>query len=300
MAVDFLAKRDILEDIIPVAANSVVKAAGVSGAWSTYATLITSANMTTYFPGGFILCGAYAAIAFDIIGTDGVQTGLYNAQVAKGETGAEILVAEGHCGVSLAPADATTSVTGKTGGTMFFQPQYIPSATKLTFRSSTTSTKTVYGNLYLFGYDARYFANPIKYIKELKYVRGFCPPTQGTQVWPSPGLTTVSTHATTAWDYGTAVQFIASAASPLLITGLFGLGAAASNHMQAKIGVGAAGSEIWMSRVGLPNAFVYTGPFCDAYLPRPLFVKQDESVSVTVAGTAGRSTGIALKGFYLK
>lgn len=294
--IDFLAKRDIIEQIIPSDAPNTVVTSGVSGAWSAYAQVIAAASLT--YP--FILCGAYVYSYFSIVAADGTQVGMLNLQVATGEAASEVPIAEGHSGLLLAPG-ANDSIGGLTGRTLFFEPILVPPTTRLSIRASASSTRALYNGVYLFGYDARYFAQPLKVADELRYIRGLCSPTQGATVWPSPGGTNVTTHATSGYVYGTPVQFIASAASPLLITGLFGYNSIGSNRIQAKIGIGAAGSEQWMSKVALPVWSVGPGPFCDCYLPRPLYVKTGEAVSVTIAGhVANKITAIALKGFALK
>ena len=296
MAVDFLAKRDIMEQILPEDTFPVTRTSGVSGAWSAYGQVIAS------LANPFILCGAYISEVLTIAVADGAQAGQVNVQIVTGAVSSEVLIAEGHGGLALYPGlTATDVVAGWTGRTIFFEPKLIPAGTRLAWRVSASSAKAVKCVMYLFGYDARYFAQPLKCVNELRYIRGCCSPTQGATVWPVPGATAVSTHAITAYAYGTPVQFIASAASPLLITGLFGSGTAnADNHPQAQIGVGAAGSEQWMSKVGIVGTVTYVGPFCDCYLPRPLYVKTGEAVSVRIAGQANRTINVALKGFALK
>jgi len=307
MAVDFLAKRDIIEAIIPIDAVAITRISGVGGAWSSYAILITAANMNTYFPGGFILCGAYVHEAFTLAGGDGIQAGFLNLEVASGAAGGEVPIAESHGMLELAPG-MNDSITGMTGRTHWFEPILVPTNTRLAYRVSTPAAKAVNASAYLFGYDARYFGQPLKAVDELRYIRGLCSPTKGATVFPNLGGTAVTTHPTTAWLYGTAVAFdldIAGggtvAVTPLLITGLASYAVTISNRVQAKIGIGAAGSEQWMSKVGLALAVGYPGPLMDAYLPRPLYVKTGEAVSVQIAGSiANTVTNIALKGFALK
>jgi len=302
MAVDFLAKRDIIEAIIPVDATSVNKTSGVSGAWGTYGILITAANMTTLFPGGFILCGAYVTEIFALTGAETMQSGVLNLQVSKGDAGSETPVAESHGCLYVNPPQADEeSAMGLTGRTHFFEPVLIPTGTRLAYRATSSVAKAFDLSVYIFGYDARYFGQPLKAMDELRYIRGLCSPTKGATVWPVGALTAVTTHATTAWLYGTAVNFEPHADSPLLITGLVGAAIVASNRVQAKIGIGAAGSEQWMSKVGLPCYLSTPGPLADCYLPRPLYVKIGEAVSVQIAGSiANTVTNIALKGFALK
>jgi len=300
--IDFLAKRDIIEQIIPSDATSIGVVSGVSGAWSAYTELITAANLT--YP--FILCGVYVYEYFLLKVVDGLQYGLMNIQVNQGAAGHEgdagNLLAEGHGLMMFYPGTtATDNIQGYTGRTIFFEPILIPANTRISFRTSCSAAKAMRNGFYLFGYNATSFANPTQYIKELRYIRGLCPPSQGSQVWPSPGLTTVITDATTSWVYGSPVQFIASAANPILITGIVGLNTTANNPIQAQIGIGAAGSEIWMSKVGMPGFSTSAAPLGDCYLARPLFVKTGEAVSVKIAGTQhSNSLGMALKGFNLK
>ncbi len=296
--IDLLAKRDIIEQIIPHNAASVSRPPGVAGAWSAYSQIIAAASLT--YP--FILCGAYVWENFGLVPGDGTQTALLNIQVAIGAAGSEVPIAEGHGGMSLTAPTLDASTIGWTGRTCFFEPILIPASTRIAYRTSVTSAKTMGVSIYLFGYDARYFAQPSKELDILRYVRGLYSPTQGATTWPSPGIINVTTGGA-AWTYGAAVQFIASAASDLLIVGLHGSATvvSATRYIQAHIGIGAAGSEQWMSKVGLPVPTGYPGPFCDCYLPRPLYVKQGEAVSVRIGGQeTNKATGIALKGFALK
>lgn len=306
MAVDLLAKRDIIEDIIPSGAISLTQVSGVGGAWSTpYKIIITAASMTALYPAGFILCGAYVFEAFTLLGGDGTQAGFLNLEVAAGPLNSEVPIAESHGILMLAPG-ATDQISGMTGRTHFFEPILVPTATRLAFRVSTPAAKALTTSVYLFGYDARYFAQPIKAVEELRYIRGLCSPTKGATVFPSLGGTAVTTGA--AWVYGAAVAFdldIAGggtvAITPLLITGLAGYATAISNRIQAQIGIGAPGAEQWMSKVGLALAVGYPGPLIVCHLPRPLYVKTGEAVSVRIMGSlAATATNIALEAFALK
>jgi len=296
--IDFLPKRDIIETIFPSLSAPASRNSGVSGAWSIYSTLLTAAANT--FP--FILCGAYVMESLQLVIDDVVTSAQLNIQVSIGAAGSEVPIAESHGGLLLSPCViASGSITGLTGRTHFFEPVRIPSNVKIAYRASSSAAKLINTAVYIFGYDARYFAQPLKAAEELRYIRGLCSPTKGATVWPSPGATAVSTPAGATWVYGAAVQFIASAASPLLITGLFGSATTASNSSQAQIGIGAPGAEQWMSKVGLTVQTGFPGPLIDCYLPRPLYVKTGEAVSVRIAGNvASTATGIALKGFALR
>jgi hypothetical protein len=300
MAVDLLAKRDILETIIPSGAAATTKAAGVSGAWSTYSQIITAANLATLCPGGFILCGAYVQEYFACKASDGGQVAQWNLQVATGASTFEVPIAEGSNTLVASPSDATGDVALLGGRTLFFEPVLIPASTRLAYRATTTSARAVLFGLYLFGYDARYFAQPLRAVDELRYIRGLSSLAVGTLTYPSPGVTNVTT-AGSNWggNYGAAVQFIASAASPLLVVGMSG-GSSAGHSMQAQIGIGAAGSEQWMSMVGLPDYIAAVGSVFDSYLARPLYAKTGEAVSVRVTGIANHTTGVSLKVLALK
>ncbi len=295
MAIDCLPKRDISEVIIPPGAVSIGQNPGVSGAWSAYSQIIAAASLT--YP--FVLCGAYVILAF-VLTNQGTLAGQLNLQIATGAASSEVPIAEGHGGLLLAPGGTGQTVSAMTGFTVFFQPQLIPASTRIAMRSSTTSSVTTPISVYLFGYDARSFAPALNHREALRYIQGLKPQTQGSYTWPSPGATAV-TGGNPAWAYGAAVQYIASAASPLFITGLFGSALLAAIRAQVKIGIGAAGSEQWMSMVGLPNTASTAGPFCDCWLPRPLLVKAGEAVSIAAAtSTASQAINIALKGFALK
>jgi len=305
MAVDLLAKRDIIETIIPVAGYPAIgRVSGVSGAWDAYGEIITAADLATLCPGGFILCGAYVLEAFNLVAADVdvAHIGQLNLQVCTGAAASEVLVAESNS-VLVAYATVTTatglSVMTETGRTHFFEPKLIPASTRLSYRTSCSDSKLIRTGLYLFGYDARYFAQPLKAIEELRYIRGLCSPTQGAKVWPSPGATTV-TSSTPAGTYGAAVVFEAHADSPLLITGLVGSNDVLSIHGHAQIGIGANPNEQWMSMVGIPCIVNYFS-VGDCYLPRPLYVKTGEVVSVRIAtSVATKHLHIGLKGYALK
>lgn len=300
--IDFLAKRDIIETIIPINAISKIILAGTSGAWSPtgWVNIITSSNLT--FP--FILCGAYVYEVMLVAGADGVQAATTTLLLSKGTPGHEddagMYIGEGVAGLTITPG-ATETVKATSATTMFFEPILIPKSTYISINASSSSAKGCSLGVYLFGYDARYFANPIEYVKELRYIRGLTAAGQGSQVWPSPGVTNVAPNASTFWTYGTPVQFIASAPNPILITGLFGTAGTANQYAQAQIGVGAAGSEVWMSQVGLPCYTSQSGPCGDCWLPRPLFVKTGEAVSVQLEANKNNTypVGIALRGFNL-
>ena len=300
MAVDLLAKRDIIETLIPNMAAPTARQAGVSGAWSAYTAAITAAALATLCPGGFILCGMYLFDYFQVANAAvGTQFALLSVQVATGAIGAEVPIAEGHGALAIAPgATATDAVAIATGSTVFFEPQFIPASTRLAVRATNSSTQAVYLGIYLFGYDARYFGSPLKEVKELRYIRGLLAPTVGTVSYPSGAQTNVTSGA--MWVYGAPVQFIAAAATDLLIVGAASV-TSTGKAAQAQIGVGAAGSEQWMSKLGLPVWSVALGPVADSYLPRPLYVKQGEAVSVQVAANGVNIViPIALKGFALK
>lgn len=299
--IDLLAKRDIIETVIPNMAVATPRTAGVSGAWSAYTAAITAAALATLCPGGFILCGMYVFDYFQVANAAiGTQFALVSIQVATGAAGAEVPIAEGHGVLAIAPgATATDAIAIATGSTVFFEPQFIPASTRLAVRATNSSGQAVYLGVYLFGYDARYFGSPLKEVKELQYIRGLLAPTVGSVSYPSGAMTNVTGNAS-AWVYGAATQFIASAATDLLIVGMASV-TTTGKSAQAQIGIGAAGSEQWMSKVGLPVWSVAPGPVADSYLPRPLYVKQGEAVSVRVACNGVNIViPIALKGFALK
>jgi len=301
MAIDLLAKRDIMEVILPLsaAAAAISQTSGVGGAWSTSSQIIPATG-TGSIPWPFILCGAYVLEVLYLTAS-GAAAAQLNLQIRTGAVGSEVLVAES-AGVLIAYSSATSNVYAQTGRTHDFEPKLIPANTRLSMISTSThATIPVYIGVYLFGYDARSFAQPLKYIDELRYIRGLCAPTQGAQMWPSGGATTVTAHAT-AGTYGTPVIFEAHADSPLLITGLLGMATNVHSHGRAQIGIGANPDEQWMSLVGLPGQINFVGPLCDCRLRRPLFVKTGEAVSVrtTVFDTSYPDMQIALRGCALK
>jgi hypothetical protein len=298
MAVDLLAKRDIIEVTIPGVGNKgIPQTSGVGGLWSAFTQIIAA---TTY---PFILCGAYVCEVLYLTAPASVAAQL-NLRIWTGPALGPTLVAENVGGLIgyAAVTDPTGLVTMlQTSRTHFYEPTLIPTGTRLSMTSSCNdATNPVYIAVILFGYDARYFAQPLKYINELRYIRGLFSQVQGTTTWPSPGATAV-TSGTPAGTYGAAVQFIAAAASPLLITGAYGRNTLTAIGGRAQIGIGAPGSEQWMSLVGFPANPSFLGPLGDSNLYRPLFVKTGEAVSVRVeTSTATRIINVALKGDALK
>lgn len=290
MAVDSILKRDIPEEIIPNDASAKTLNSGTSGSWSAWGQIAASTSMP------FVLCGVYTMEIFQLT-TQGTQSGVLSLQIGTGGAGAEQVVGEGHGGLLLAPGGTSQAVTGLKGQTMFFEPILIPSGTRLSVRATNTTTVAVLLGIYLFGYDASKFGLPLSYVREERYVKGLCAPAQGAVCYPSGSLTPVTSGAG-VFVYGSWTQFIASASRPTLITGLVGATTTLHRSFQAKIGIGAAGSEVAMSKLGLPGRLGIPGPLCDAYLPRPLFVKAGERVAVQIAAAASSQTlNTGLKGF---
>ncbi|MCJ7676827.1 MAG: hypothetical protein MUO35_03805 [Anaerolineales bacterium] len=277
--------------LYPLAYKSASVNAGVSGAYGSYTNLVAKASNTI----PFILCGLYAQIAYSLT-TEGTQSGLMNFQVAIGDSPDEVPIAEGHDSMILAPgyiSGTAQSVTGLKAGTIFVEPVLIPAGTRIVYRAASNLAVAVLTSAYAFGYDARYFAQPLRVVDELRYMRGLCSPTKGATVWPAIGGTAVTSHAT-PYAYGTWVPFIDPATSPLEVTGLIALQITSNTSGQFNIGIGApGGGEIAMSRCGTPSRighFLYG----DCYLPRPLYVKTGESVSVQAATGASGGITIAL------
>jgi hypothetical protein len=292
MAIDFLLKRDVIEEIIPSNAAATSLNSGVSGAWSGW----TEVTGSTTIP--FVLCGAYVMEIFQIM-DQGAQSGVLNLQVGTGASGMEAAVAEAHGGLLLSPGGTAQAVTGLTGRTHFFEPRLIAAGTRIAVRASATTSVAVLLALYLFGYDASSFGLPLSYVDHERYMKGLSSPAMGATCYPSPGLTAV-TSGGALWAYGSWTQFIAAAPRPILITGLVGAATAIHRAAQVKIGIGPPGSEAAMSKVGVPGRIGIPGPFGDCYLPRPLFVKPGERVAVQAAASAANlQVNIGLKGFEL-
>jgi hypothetical protein len=292
MAVDFLLKRDIIEEIVPNLASATPLITGAAGAWGAWEEI--TAGLA--FP--FILCGLYVMEYFNLAAA-GTAGALINIQIGTGAGGAEVVRSESHGNIVLALGKIGTY--GLTGRTHFVEPVVIPAGTRIAVRGSCTSAIAAGASVYLFGYDARYFGLPLSYLgNAARYIRGLESKIQGAQTWPSPGGTAVASGAAPVWTWGAWVQFIAAAANPIIITGIAAYELTAANpSMQAQIGIGAPGAEIAMSKAGIANRLGFF-PFGDSYLPRPLFVKTGESVSVRVAASAALTTfQVGLKGFNL-
>lgn len=298
MAVDFLLKRDIIEQIIPEDARSQGGLSGVSDNWSAYFELITAANLTY----DFILCGAYSCEDYPTT-TAGNFLTVTTIQIATGAADSEVPIAEGHVLATVLVAGTITGLAICTGRTIFFQPTFIPKSTRIACRASSNSTFAVYTYMYLVGYRASQFGLPLKYLSDQSgYIKGLKGVTKASCVYPSPGTINV-TSGSPRWTYGSPVEFIASATNPILITGAIACQNTTQNGAQLKICLGSAGNEVAHSKVGFAGISIVSGggPYGDSYLPRPLFVKPGERVSVILASyNANTAYPIALKGFELK
>lgn len=297
MAVDFLLKRAPIEKIIPEDTAIVAFNSGQSLSWSAWIQIISAANLTY----DFILCGAYAFTALQL-GSSGSYATIINLQVGTGGVDSEIPIAESN-DVLLGGGTGNMTFVGM-GETHFFEPVLIPAGTRIAVRATNSQAITIYGSLFLFGYLASEWGLPLKYLKDqIRYIKGLCSQTQGAACQPSPGGTNV-TSGGSAYAYGSWTQFLATVSNPIMVTGaLAGFnGSDVSLYGQAKIGIGSPSNEVAMSKLAFPGRIGFPTPCGNSYLPRPLYVKSGESVSIQLGGVPGvsKSFPVALKYYNLK
>jgi hypothetical protein len=295
-----LPKRDIVEQLIPSNLPGATRLGGTSGGWSGWGQIITAANLTY----DFVLCGAYV-FEFISLSAAGVASALCNYQIAKGkafhEGDAGNLLAEDHSLMEFSTAGTLTAALGATGRTLKFAPVLIPAGTRLAYRTSSNTAIEMYSSLYLVGYNASQWPQVLSYPRDLeRYMHGLVAVQTG--VVPSPGQTTVTT-GTSLWAYGTPVEFIASAAQPLLVKRVVALNASIlAPHTQVLIELGAAGHAVAHSKAGFPSYTAQVGPIGNAELMRSLLVLPGERVSVSAACSlsTAQSFGLALQYEVLK
>ena len=289
-------KRDIIEHIIPEDDWSVPFISGYGGSYGSEVQIIAS----TTFP--FILCGAYI---YEHLWSDltGANRTVLNIRVKTGPGGSAVPIAESSMALMLQVISGTgLSIRGLTGHTHRFAPTLIPTGTRLSVDASCTLAASadvaVGGAIYLVGYDAREWALPLQYLRDqIAYMKGLMVQAQSTLTYPAPGTLSLTRGGT--WVYGTAVEFVASATSPLLITGAVAGSSIVDDNAQLKIGLG-AGNGTSHSKVGFPTGGSMPGPMGTADLIRPLFVLPGERVSARVACSAAGAVNIGLRGIALK
>jgi len=268
-----LLKRDVLEQIYPADSSGITRLSGVSDAWSDYGQIIAS------LPNDFILCGAYVYSRFSLT-AEGTLVAMYSIRVAEGAGGSEVPLFEGQGVLGLAPGGTAQSIQGISGITILCQPQLVPSGQRLAYCASTNVATAVSLCIYLFGYNAAEWALPLSHLRDWNlFVKGLMAQTQGTKVY---NQTVVS--GSTTWTYGTPVEYIASAANPLLIAGAAVVPGTvgAGENAQFQVCLGASGSEVGKSRFAAPAPTGALSPCGVGVLARPLFVKTGERVSVKV------------------
>lgn len=297
--INLLLKRDVIETIIPTAGVAITRLSGVSGAWSAYGELISAANLTY----DFILCGAYLYERL-FSASSGLSATCCTYQVATGEAGSEVPIAEDRTMMSLYEATVGDGMMSFRGSTLLFPPMLIPASTRLSYRNSSDSAVAQRGSLYLVGYKATDWGLPLTYLKDsIAYMKGLAVVAKGAVCYPALGKTTVTT-GNPAWTDGAAVELVASATSPTLITGAHGVGVATATAglcAHAKICIGSVGNEKDHSEVAFANAASQVGPLGASVLPRPLLVKTGERISVIAHGSvAAKNVGVSLQGFELK
>ena len=266
-----LLKRDVVEQLYPADTVGITRTSGVSGAWSAYGELVDA------LPNDFILCGAYVYSQLTIT-TEGSQVAMFSIRVARGAAGSEAPLFEGQGALGISPGGTAQTIQAISGLTIFCQPQLVPAGTCLAYAASTNVAVAVKVCIYVFGYNAAEWAAPISHLRDWSlFIKGLMSQTQGTKLY---NQTVVSGSPT--WTYGTPVEYIASAAAPLLI-----LGAAvapgtigAGENAKFQVCLGGSGSEVGHSKFGAPAASSQLSPLAVCELARPLYVQAGERISV--------------------
>jgi hypothetical protein len=284
-------KRNQLEMLVPDNTGAPYVQAGTAGTWGSWV------QATPALPSDFALCAAHVAEEFFIINALGWTPGHYHYQVGKGAAGAETPVAQSSAVLAFNLWDTATVVL-LSGRTLWFEPQLIPAATRLAIRAWGTSASALRLRTRLVGYKASDYeeTSPL-HRPARRYMRGLEAPAQGTLCWPTTGTTTVPSGS--SWTFGPWQQFIASAPNDVLVTGVVCVNNFASPEGMAEIGVGPAPNEVPGGYVAL-NTWTL-GPTSESHLPRPMFIKRGERVTVrTKSSGAARNFEIVLMGEEVK
>lgn len=214
----------------------------------------------------------------------------YEIEVAKGAAAAEVAIATfgGGFGAETPEFVSSASILG-TSFTVPISSDLIPSGTRLSFRvrhSVAGTTATFSARIYLTGYDTDAPVSDRTYPLD-EQLRGLH--NDVLKLTPSGSTTAVTAGA--AWGtYGSWVEFIASAANPLLVWGVsYGDAASISQVGQyTEVGIGAAGAEVTYARLALPGLGLLNSG-CQ-FLRRPLLVLAGERV--TLRSTCGTPVAI--------
>lgn len=286
-------RRSVKEVIIPTNAASTSTTNGSSGAYSAYNQIIASTTNE------FLLCGAYVWYAA-VQGAATLISGFHQQFIiGKGAAASEVEIAHGGVSFCLSFTSSGAGDQCLFGGAdlVRFAPVIVPAGSRLALKSTqlnaVTAGKT---SVYLVGYEPNAGGFPLQNPFPLANVYRKGMTTVQANVYPAASETNITT-GTPAWTYGSAVQFIASAANDMLITALTLNTNTVQNAVSAnvQIGIGAAGSEEWIGQIGSPGLNPFPS-FVGRYeLLNPIYVKKGEAVSIRGnSSTATKTFGVCL------
>ncbi|OGI17728.1 MAG: hypothetical protein A2Z52_00895 [Candidatus Moranbacteria bacterium RBG_19FT_COMBO_42_6] len=301
--IQLLPRRDTnIEIIIPVNTTSALPTAGVSWAWGNWLQIIAAASLT--YP--FLLCGVEVLAGMIATGGTSNVNDIYEGQIGIGDAASEVPIASFGDSFSLSnPSPNTATIYLANSKTHLLEPIIIPASTRIAVRLTQSLASNLYGfGIHIIGYNWSTFSPPvypqIARDKYNRFIKGTM--TDYPQILPSAAPVTV-TSGTPAWAYGSWAEMIASASDDTLIMGInYGNPSTFSSRgFQAYIGIGAAGSEVTMAKIGAPAKTIFPSAIGDQWLPRPLYVKAGERVAISIAsGFASLTWGIQLKAYELK
>jgi hypothetical protein len=285
MAVDMLAKRDVLEMIIPDDATSPNWGAGASWAWGSWSQVVASLANDMVI--------TQAQLNELVVFTTGPLICFGQFQIGVGGSGSEVAIAQFGTGLGAASDGTTENKNIFTNKTHFVAPVFVAAGSRVAFRAAGSVASGFVGSVKLVGYDARDFAAMLRQPRHDRWLRSYRTTSVGATVEPSAGVTTV-TSAASSWGYGSWVEFVASASKPRLVTGVISGIADVTLHPTFQVGLGGAGSEVAhgqlpvTGRSGLPF-----GPGV-AYFYRPVYVKSGERIAVRCKDNSASAKGYSV------
>lgn len=290
-----LPKRGNIEKVYPFDTSAHSKSTGATGAFGAYTQIVASTTAD------FVCTGVYTNVVFSEAAASVSGAVPYQMQIATGVAASEVPF--GSLGGAAGVQYGHNASNAQLGMAQLHRipPTLIPAGSRLSCRAMALAIHLLLVGIYVVGYEpTRGFALPRPWgidDDNLEYYQRAMK-TAGSELAPSGSFTAISSHATVAWSYGTTVEYIASAATDILVTAVLTnivTPVSVSTHEVIEIGIGASGSEVWSALVALP-CFVNTpGPGGgELELPRPLYVKQGERVACRMKGTQTKTIDVAL------
>lgn len=271
-----------LEAFYPRNANAVsFSTAGAAWAWpANYTQVVAAASMTANF-----IPHALHLLLFAQPKSNQFLRAFYELELAKGEAGSEVALAScaGNIVATVADFVGGSTIIG-TGFTLPIAPDLVPSGTRLAVRARVSladTDMTMNFRAYVAGYDADAPAADTTYPLDA-HLDGTHNAIQ--KLTPSGSTTDVTAGA--SWAFGSWVQFIASAANPLLLLGVVAGDSTSTsqNGHYLQFGIGAQGAEAAYGAVAVPGRALLNGDI--QLLRRPILVQAGERVALRAASTA--------------